>query len=171
MKTQLLVITIFFLTIIVYGQQSKNLSEQMWERVQPCYSMFEDYDEDGKIDYDELIDDSKNGYLKISGSYPTCGCSCTHTVGAYKGNDGKYTFVEEEEWTCSWTKTISSNKDLSEIFPNNFGINTFIPRAENTIDNNVALFYLDIEIPRVGTDTEVSIKVIPFGLYVENDGI
>lgn len=167
--------TIFSILTLIYASfsiaQTRTLSEQMWERVKTCYSMFEDYDEDGKIDYDELIDDSKNGYLKVSGSYPTCGCSCSHTVGAYKGNDGRYTFVEEEEWTCSWKKKISSSKNLNLLFPENFGIKNFITKANVNLQSTFAMFYLDIEIPRKGTDTKFKIKVIPFGIYMETNNI
>lgn len=171
MKKQLLIIITVFFTHIVYGQSSKNLSGQLWDQVQNCYSMFEDVDEDGTIDYDEIIDDSKNGYLKVSGSWPTCGCNCVETVGAYKGSDGNYTLLKKEEWACSWVNRISSNRKLLSVFPENFGINTFIPTENISVEESFALFYLDIEIPKTGTDTKLTIKIIPFGINMKNNDI
>ena len=57
-KLQLIIITIF-LTHIVHGQSLKSLSNQLWDQVQNCASMYEDVDETGIIEYNELIDDSK----------------------------------------------------------------------------------------------------------------
>ncbi|MCD4725901.1 MAG: hypothetical protein K8R63_13770 [Bacteroidales bacterium] len=171
MKKQLFIIITIFLTHIVYGQSSGSLSDQLWDQVQNCYSMIEDVDEDGTLDFDEIINDSKNGYLKVAVSWPTCGCNCIETVGAYKGSDGNYTILKKEEWGCSWVDRISSNRKLLSIFPENFGINTFIPDRNIRIEGNYALFYLDIEIPRIGTDTKVTIKTIPFGMVMENNDI
>jgi hypothetical protein len=47
-------------------------SALLWKFVDPCYSLLEDMDGDGKVDGD-IVDDTKNGYLSVSGSYPTCG--------------------------------------------------------------------------------------------------
>ncbi|MBN2572032.1 MAG: hypothetical protein JXA68_07890 [Ignavibacteriales bacterium] len=173
MKTRLFFIANFIFTIIVSGQQTKSLSEQMWNRVVLCHSTlkenFEEADEYGIL-YD-VIDDSKNGYLMVGGAFPPCGCECYHYVGAYKGDDGRYTFIEKEKWSCSWTHKISSDKNLSEIFPVDFNIKSFIPSLDNYENIDFALFYLDVEIPRKGTDTEVMIKVIPFGMFYESDNI
>jgi hypothetical protein len=130
--------------------------------------MFEDEDGDGEIDGVEIIDDSKNGYIKVSGSYPTCGCECSMTIGAFKDIKGEYTFIEFEERSCSWTKKISSNKQLELLFPDSFGISEFIPDIdENNIEK--AVFYLKMEIPRFGTDTKVSIELIPFGINEKSE--
>ena len=48
---------------------------------------------------------------------------------------------------------------------------TFIPNGNISIKDSIALFYLDIEIPRIGTDTKLTIKVIPFGMTIENNDI
>lgn len=147
--------------------QNGSLSEELWNRIQDCYSMFEDFDEDGKLDFETLVDDSKNGYIEVSGSYPTCGCSCTDIVGAFKGLDGSYTFIEEELWSCSWIHSIKTNRSLMSVFPNDFGIKSFAPSASDV--SPYAFFYLDIDIPRVGTDTKISIELIPFGMYIKHN--
>ena len=159
-----------FLAFQAYGQKTDGLSKLLWNEVENCYSMLEDIDEDGKIDIDELVDDSKNGYLKLSGSWPTCGCSCTNTVGAYKGADGKYTLLKKEEWGCSWKHQITSNKSLADVLPEDFGAHSFM--TENRVfETEFAHFYLDIDIPQVGTATKVSIKLIPFGISAKSDDV
>ncbi len=107
------------------SQTKKTLSQMLWERVKKCYSKFVDEDGNGKPDC-TIIDDSKNGYLQVSGSYPECGCECTSTVGAYVNKSGEYIFLQSEIFTCSWEKRIYSNKNLNELLPKDFDISTFI---------------------------------------------
>jgi hypothetical protein len=163
MKKITLLLLFVLLSFFIYSQ---SLSDLMWERVDACHSNLEDVDEDGKIDYDEVIDDSKNGYLKIAGSWPTCGCGCTSEVGAYKGNKGKYTFLQKDTYSCSWVHKISSNRPLEEIMPENLTIRTFI-KAGNINESPIkSYFYYDIDIPHYGTDTKLMIRPIPFGLNI-----
>ena len=64
-------ILLFFVIVIpslVCGQKQETLSGILWGRVNNCYSMFEDMNDDGVLDFNK-IDDSQNGYLKISGSW------------------------------------------------------------------------------------------------------
>ncbi len=154
---------IIFTLLIVTTTNSfgQNLSKELWNRVNKCHSMLE------KPDFDTIIDDSKNGYLSISGSWPTCGCSCSSTVGAYKDSKGNYTYIQKETFSCSWENTISSNKNIMKVLPKKFGIKMF---SNKRIDYNskYASFFMDIEIPRIGTDTKISLKIVPLGLFVES---
>jgi hypothetical protein len=158
----LLLILVVLVPSIGFGQKQETLSDILWNRVNSCYSMFEDMNDDGVPDFNK-IDDSKNGYLKISGSWPTCGCSCSSTVGAYKNIEGEFIFLQSDMVLCSWERRIHSNKELEDILPESFGINNF---ALEQIDwkNDYSMFYLDVEIPRIGTDTKVKLELIPFGL-------
>ncbi len=148
----------------VLAAQNTSLKQMLWDRVNPCYSMFEDMDEDGKPDYDELIDDSQNGYLKVSGSYPTCGCACSSTVGAYKDIKGVYTFLQTDTWSCEQTESFSASRPMEQVLPENFGLQMFIPGYTNSGKSERAVFYLKVEIPRYGTDTKVSLELVPFGI-------
>jgi hypothetical protein len=170
MNKYLIVTACCLLTFKGVGQASQTLGGQLWERAEKCYSMFEDDDDDGKVDYEELIDDAQNGYLKVSGSYPTCGCGCTSEIGAYADQSGQYTFIEKEAWSCSWTERIHSNKSLESVLPDDLVSHGFFA-GKPDVNNEIAPFYLDIEIPRVGTDTTVSLKLIPFGLMVKSKGL
>jgi hypothetical protein len=148
--------------IVGFGQKTSSLSEVLWSRVKACHSLFEDMDDDGIPDFDK-IDDSKNGYLKISGSWPTCGCSCTSIVGAYKNQAGEYIILQSDQVPCGWERKVSSSKDLNEILPSNFGISSFISgQISEKITNPI--FFIDFEIPQIGTDTKLTIELVPFGL-------
>ncbi len=156
---------LLFLPVIGFGQTQKTLRDLLWASVNPCYSMFEDVNEDGTPDFDK-IDDSKNGYLKISGSWPTCGCTCSSTAAGYQNNDGSYTILQASEFTCSWEKKITSNRELKDILPEDFGINSFSSGTQNK-DFNYPIFFINFNIPQYGTDTKVSIELVPFGLRAE----
>ncbi len=164
---QLLILLSF--SCSVYAQDNQTLSERLWQQVDTCYSSFEDEDKDGKIDYDELIDDSSNGYLKVVGGGAPCGCTCDNSVGAYKDNNSNYVFIKRSAWVCTWGISISSSKSLKKIFPFDFEAEGFFSKS---LDDNAkhATFYIDVEIPRSGTDTKVSIELIPFGLNIEHKG-
>lgn len=148
----------------IYSQNSEDLKTLLWSKVQNCYSMAGETIED----YFNIVDDSQNGYLHVDGGWPTCGCNCSHTVGAFTNADGTYTILEREFWECDFVNVIKSNRNINDVFPENFGITTFIPNAKIRLKKN-ALFYLDVEIPRHGTDTKVIIKLIPFGLLVKGE--
>jgi len=161
---------ILFVSITTFGQTHQNLSKQLWERVQNCYSQFEDKDGDGKLDEVEIIDDAENGYLKVSGAIGTCGCHCNKTVAAFKDKSGNYTFLEQETSDCSWLHKVSSSRDLTAVLPKNFSIQSFIPNLKD-IPSKEALFYLDFNIPQHGTATEVSLKIIPIGMHIKSDSL
>ncbi len=154
------------LVLLIAGQaQAQSLSEILWDRVNACYVNFEDFNEDGIPEFDK-VDDAKNGYLQISGSWPTCGCSCRSTVGAFKNSAGEYIFLQSDQSSCDWKRVLSSNRPLDQILPPNFGINAF---AGAPITEKLAYpaFFIDLEIPHYGTDTKASIELVPFGIIPE----
>lgn len=122
--TKILSIFLIILPLLGHGQTQNPLSNILWDRVNHCYSQFEDMDEDGLPDFDK-VDDSRNGYLKIWGEWPTCGCGCSSTVGAYKNSQGAYTILQSDQANCSWERKLSSNRELSDILPESFGIQSF----------------------------------------------
>lgn len=160
---------ILLVPILGYSQNLSSISELLWSRVQRCYLQFEDSDEDGEPDYIS-IDDSKNGFLQISGGWPTCGCGCSSTVGAYKNIDNEYIILQTEKENCTWLNRISSNIELTKILPDNFGINGFVTKQIVTKIER-PIFFLDIEIPRIGTDTKAKLTLVPFGLYPEGKNL
>jgi len=129
----------------------------------------EDVDDVGTA-YSDIIDDYANGYLMISGSWPTCGCGCSTTVAAYKDSWGNYTLLEQEYWSCSWVRKLSSDRDLSKVLPEGFGIGVFAPELKSK-NAKYAHFYTEAVLPRIGTDTKIILKTIPLGLYIENKNL
>jgi hypothetical protein len=161
-------IFLFLLTSIsVAGQKQASLKEQLWERVNPCMIQFQDKDGDGQLDYAK-IDDARNGFLYVVGSFPGCDCSCSSRVGAYKNEHGEYVFLQYDEEDCSWKRKMSSNKALRNILPEDFGLNDFVGE-ELVLEAESPTFFLHLEIPRKGTDTEATLELIPLGLRAEGD--
>jgi hypothetical protein len=165
-----------FIPIIVAGSLiaasvsgQSTLSAKLWEMVESCKSNLEDFNGDGKTDYEIFVDDSKNGYLRIKGSFPTCGCECDNTVGAYKSKNGDYVLLKQQNWSCDWHEGVSANRDLVDVFPEGFDITAFNPRAPRPSNDGCARFYLAVEIPQKGTDTRITLKMVPFGMRVESD--
>lgn len=158
-----------FCSLFVSGQSNAELSKQLWNRVQTCYSQFEEKDGDGEFNFTK-IDDSPNGYLRVYGDWPTCGCSCNSIVRAYKAANGEYTLLQREEFPCNWGNSVSSNRRMSEILPENFNLNAF-SADEIITTNQFIVFFLDVEIPRVGTETTFNLELIPFGLFIKSDSL
>jgi hypothetical protein len=160
MKT-LILFLFAFLHYSISGQ-NLNLSETLWNRVGECKANFENFEEDELVDY-KVIDDAQNGYLKISGTYPSCGCYCSSVVAAYRNNQGNYILLQSEEHSCSWEKKLSSNKKLEDILPTDFGLQSFMETNTNT-NYSHSIFYMDIDIPRQGTDTKLKLELVPLGI-------
>lgn len=167
LKYAFLLLVLFYIQD-THGQAPDDLKKRMWQKANTCYAALEDLDGDGATDYDFFTEDISNGYLTISGWWPTCGCGCFTTVGAYKNRNGEYTLLEQEYWKCSWIRRLSSDRDLLDVLPEGFGIDAFIPDLKTDDNIRYARFYIEAQIPQVGTDTELILKTIPFGIYIEN---
>jgi hypothetical protein len=164
-----LLTTLLLVASIGMFAQTKSLKELLWDRVEPCNSALEDMDEDGAIDYEVKIDDAKNGYLKIGGSYPTCGCACSHEVGAFKTAVGEYVLIDKSTWSCGWTHKISSNRDLTSVLPKGLEGEVMSDNPKKGYD--LAYFYFDLDIPQHGTETKLYVKIIPIGLAMTPRGL
>ncbi|MFH0893548.1 MAG: hypothetical protein V2A54_03840, partial [Bacteroidota bacterium] len=142
---------------------SQELGRQLRKQVENCYKNFEDIDGDSLLD--ATIDiDSVNGYMHVSGMWPTCGCGCKATVGAYKQSKGKYIFLIDENWNCNWKSGVSSDKPMNTILPPGFGLHLFTENYKYTKGDESGYFYLSADIPRTGTETKFNINIIPFGM-------
>ncbi len=172
----ILISVLIFNSVIAFSQNKTSLKNLLLENINPCYSnLLEAYDEEKDVnifDGKNNIDDSVNGYISVSGEFPTCGCYCSNTAGAYRQSDGNYTILVNEEWSCSTKSIFRSNRNLNDLFPKGFGIKDFIPKQlinESSISKQI--FKLNVEIPRKGTDTKVSLELIPFGINQKSENI
>ncbi|MBK8011256.1 MAG: hypothetical protein IPK13_07885 [Deltaproteobacteria bacterium] len=109
----------------------------------------------------KLVEEPKNGYLHVEGSYPTCGCGCSVTVGAYRRTSGAHVMLKREEWTCEQAIGLSASVPLSSILPMGVGLATFGAKPPASDE---ARFFLDVEIPRHGTKTVLLLRMLPFGV-------
>lgn len=147
-------------------QKTSSLKKQMWEYIDLCHSaILAGEDTDLKP---EIIDDCSNGYLEVSGVWPTCGCGCKSIVGAYKKTDGSYFFLNTDTWNCTYKHSISSSEELFSVMPAGFGLNTFLDTSGIDISDKYCVFYLSIDIPRYGTKTKFTLELVPLGLMVES---
>ncbi len=149
-------------------QKNTSLADKLWERAGGRPSATQQ--EGAQM---VVIDDSKNGYLKIEHTAEGCGCYSETTIAAYKEVDGGYTILQTDWDGCGWRKKFLSNKALKTVLPEDLDLATFMPKAKNNLGyGSNALLYLEPEIPKIGTDTRVTLAFIPFGLSLKgNDSI
>lgn len=53
------------------------------------------------------IVDPRNGYARVSGSYPTCGCTCSSTAAAFRAASGKHHVLAYHEEACEWSSALA----------------------------------------------------------------
>lgn len=162
-------VTLFFLcgASMVNAQTMK---ETLLELASECHNAWkgeEDVDENGnKIEYGSIMLDVPNGYVETSGGWPTCGCGCKVEAAAFKDINNQYTYLKYEEWNCSDYGKSSSTRDIKEIMPEGFGLETF---TDYHIECPIGYsFQVKFNIPRSGTEMEVVLGVLPLG-SVPND--
>ena len=146
--------------------QQNSLQELLWKQVDGKPSDIEYYGNETQI-----IEDTNNGFLQIEKIEEGCGCYFRTSVGAYKKDDGMYTFLKVEEDLCNWRKFLSADSKLNAVLPKNFELPEFLSEeAKKTFTDNSSfpIFYLEMEIPREGTDTKVNLAYIPFGARLSN---
>jgi len=162
------ILLLILLTLTFNVGFSQILKQQLWEFASDCHDAirqgYEDsYDKspDKLEDYcNTCIDDTSHGYLFIEGSWPTCGCSCHSEIGGYRKANGEYTLIKYEQWPCSNSFGIYSNESLTDIMPEDFSLKSF---NSNATYDTINYFHLNVEVPRIGTDTKVSIQLFPLG--------
>lgn len=147
----------FVMTLNSFAQQSSK--KLLWKSVEPCYSLLE---KSGNSNDNQVIEDIKNGYLKVAGPYPTCGCYCETSVAAFKTAKGNLVTLIKEDDACYFKYRIASNKNIQDIFPKEVSISAFIPKAD------ASRFYFDTQPPQKGTDITITVKPIPLGIENTN---
>jgi hypothetical protein len=107
----------------------------------------------------EQINDVRNGYMSIAGSYPTCGCTCESTASAFKTDKGRYKFLAYSEASCAWASDLNGT-DWKDVLPKNIRSEFGIGLGSYEGD---AVFYLKAKLPRKGTTVELTLGLMPFG--------
>ncbi|TMM59006.1 hypothetical protein FEE95_06115 [Maribacter algarum] len=165
MKTIALCIVFSLIATYSVEAQKQSLKNLLWDEVGGKINPNEEHG--GRY---EIVDDSKNGYLKVAFTEEGCGCYTETAVGAFKNSSGAYTTLQTKWDGCSWRKKLSSNKELHTILPENFGLQTFLPKSESTeYQITSSVFFLEAVIPQKGTDTKINLSYIPFGINMTPD--
>jgi len=162
MKKTLFFALLSFLTFSSANGQRMSVEDALWDEVggRPG-DMLED--EASR----QITDDAANGYLQIASTQEGCGCYYETTAAAYRQVNDDYTILKADWDACAWKKTLSTNTDLFEMLPEDFGLHTFLPKSKETeYQITSAVFYLEAEIPRKGTDTKIDLSYIPFGIHM-----
>ena len=170
MKRMIYVVISIFLAVNVFGQSGKSLSQQLWDRVGDTVKDLEGaYGSNWKSGSGaKIVDDSRNGYLQIIAQDPQG--TVSETVAAYTNQGGGFTFLQRYTYSVnSWFK-ITSSRPLKDVLPAGFGSKDFMPNY-NGKNNGFAFFYVDIDIPKVGTATKLTVKTIPFGKMIKQNDV
>ncbi len=136
------------------------LAARLLAATEACRAMFE---EDSDLRPEE-IKDVRNGYVRIAGSYPTCGCECAATAAAFKTAAGAYHVLSFETWSCEWKSVFGG--DWRAVLPANLRAELAPQLAGH---QGEAVFVLHAELPRHGTDVVITVKPIPLGLGLTCD--
>lgn len=118
---------------------------------------------------DMFIDDIKNGYMSIAGTTSPCGCECSTAMAAFRNYKNEYLFLQSIEENCEWKKAIISSKAIDQIMPKNFGLMDFRENRGLQPSFDFAIFYLELKVPRYGTNVEAQLQLIPFGIKVPTE--
>lgn len=156
------------MTTIVNAQTMK---ENLFNMVSRCYNAWKsegtDIDENGKkFEYGNIKYDLPNGYVETHGGWPTCGCGCEAKAAAFKDANGQYTYIKYEEFNCDDYGISDSNRNILDIMPEGFGLKSFTDYYLGKPSDYS--FQLKFIIPKVGTDMNVKLSVLPLG-SVPND--
>jgi len=158
------------LLCIVYQGQAQKLEKLLWDNVKDCNEAIktsmeeEDMPEDEEDIYETLEYDIKNGFLHISGSWPTCGCGCDATVAGFKDSEGDYTMIKYEVWNCDEKFGIYASRKIEDVMPEDFGFATFTEDGKEVEMDGNSYFHLSAVVPQKGTDLKVKINLFPLGM-------
>ncbi len=163
MKRSIQTVILIAICLNLRAQENKPLRQNLMEQVKSCKSMIEDWDNDGKRDFGEFIYDSESEYIRVSGSFPTCGCNCTSAARAYQTATKRRVYVSSFDWDCIWKKGISSTEKLDNLFP--FDLEAIVfDTAVKQLKSANAFYYFDLSIPRKGSEIIANIRLIPLGI-------
>lgn len=171
----IVIMMLYLCSVNSYAQNQETLQYQLWNTVlkgnndktqidgwslqkfleNEGWKQWEEWEE--TMNSNVVIDDVKNGYLEINLFYEQT------KAAAYKDNSDNYTILKNRRYRF-FNRSLSSNRNIEDVLPRNFGISNFI--SDSTLVKNVIYnsFYVEGNIPRNGTDTQLDIKVIPLGM-------
>jgi len=140
----------------------QSLEQKMLKQLGPCWETLQEEGEEYYTLEDKQV---KNGYLSISGGWPTCGCGCEATLAAFKDAQKAYTFVRWEDWNCAQEFGLYTSRAIEDVLPKDFSLNSFVSKENAAINfQSNSYFYIEAQLPIYGTDVPVKLKPLPLGM-------
>ena len=116
------------------------------------------------IPFGHITYDIPNGYVETSGgtSLPPSMDECKAKAAAFKDAKGKYTYVKHEETSCDYYEESSASRDIKDVMPVGFSLDSFV--GKHVEKPSTFSFLLTFDIPKIGTEMDIHLKILPFGL-------
>ena len=141
--------------------------------VSKCYNAWEKAKADANDDenlrnmgipFGHITYDIPNGYVETSGgtSLPPSMDECKAKAAAFKDAKGKYTYVKHEETSRDYYEESSASRDIKDVMPVGFSLDSFV--GNHVEKPSTFSFLLTFDIPKIGTEMDIHLKILPFGL-------
>ena len=170
MRTKTTVLALFAFASIVCAQTMK---EGLFNMVSNCYNAWKAVEADANDDenlrnmgipFGHITYDIPNGYVETSGgtSLPPSMDECKAKAAAFKDAKGKYTYVKYEESSCQYYEESTASRNIKDVMPEGFGLDSFV--GNHVEKPSTSSFLLTFDIPKIGTEMDIHLKILPFGL-------
>ena len=153
---------------------AQTMKEGLFNMVSNCYNAWEKAKAEGwALDDPELKDfgyghityDIPNGYVETSGitdADPPFMNECEAKAAAFKDAKGQYTYVKYDLYYCRYYEESTASRDIKDVMPEGFGLDSFV--GHHVEKPSTVSFLLTFDIPKIGTEMDIHLKILPFGL-------
>ena len=152
---------------------AQTMKEGLFNMVSNCYNAWKAVEADANDDEDlknmgipfgHITYDIPNGYVETSGgtSLPPSMDECKAKAAAFKDAKGKYTYIKYEETSCNYYEESSASRDIKDVMPVGFSLDSFV--GYHVEKPSSSSFLLTFDIPKIGTEMDIHLKILPFGL-------
>lgn len=153
---------------------AQTMKEGLFNMVSNCYNAWEKAKAEGwasddaelkDCGYGDITYDIPNGYVETSGitdADPPFMNECEAKAAAFKDAKGKYTYVKYELYYCRYYEESTASRDIKDVMPEGFGLDSFV--GHHVEKPSTVSFLLTFDIPKIGTEMDIHLKILPFGL-------
>jgi len=165
----------FILAFLAFASTAcpQTMKEGLFNMVSNCYNAWEKAKAEGwasddaelkDFGYGHITYDIPNGYVETSGgtSLPPSMDECKAKAAAFKDAKGKYTYIKYEETSCNYYEESSASRDIKDVMPVGFSLDSFV--GYHVEKPSTSSFLLTFDIPKIGTEMDIHLKILPFGL-------
>ena len=166
----------FILAFFVFASFvcAQTMKEGLFNMVSKCYNAWEKAKAEGRASddaelkdcrYGDITYDIPNGYVETSGitdADPPFMNECEAKAAAFKDAKGKYTYVKYELYYCRYYEESTASRDIKDVMPEGFGLDSFV--GHHVEKPSTFSFLLTFDIPKIGTEMDIHLKILPFGL-------